>query len=222
MSVVDERMRILDMVREGKITADEAVRLLEAMKGSGDAGQANAAGTSGSEGQRGFEGERGRGFDDAVGHFVDAVTGAMSGRGWRGFGGRGGFGPWAGRGWGGFGNWSGPGHWEGPGGWHGGWHGGWLRGQERRTQRESDGWQIGTFADGDRGGFEVPEGAKLRVESEAGAIEVKAVDGPARLDLEGDDFFNFATYVARKGDEVIVAAYRTSQHARMPRLVVSA
>jgi DUF4097 and DUF4098 domain-containing protein YvlB len=185
----EERMRILEMVREGKITAEEAVRLLEALKGS----SAESAGPAG---------ERQRRSEDPIGGIVDAVTEAFVGRGWRGFG----------RGWGG--NWGNWGNWEGHG------HGGSLRGQERRQRREAEGWQIGTYSEGDRGGFEFPEGAKLRIESEAGAIEARAVDGPARLDLEGDDFFNFATYVARKGDELIVAAYRTDHHARMPRLVV--
>ena len=104
--------------------------------------------------------------------------------------------------------------------WHGG-HGGDLRGLERKAQREADGWQVSGFADGDRGGFEMPQGAKLRIESEAGAIVAKVTDGPARLDLEGDDFFNFGSYVARKGDEIVIAAHRTDHHARMPRLVVS-
>jgi SHOCT-like domain/Toastrack DUF4097 len=189
----EERMRILEMVREGKITADEAVRLLEALKGGGGASASSSA--AGGESRRGG-GEPFRGMGEM---FRDI------------FGEKGVFGDW--------GEWARP--WEG--GWrgHGGWHGGWLKGQERRRQREAEGWQIGAFSEGDRGSFDFPEGARLRIESEGGAIEAKALDGPARLDLEGDDFFNFATYVARKGDEVIVAAYRTDHRARMPRLVVS-
>ena len=190
----DERMRILDMVREGKISADEAVRLLEALKGVSAGGAGSDGGGSGGSGGA-------RRGDDPVGSFVgavtDAVTDALGSRGWRGWGGG----------------------WSWGGDWHGG--GGSLRGLERKAQREADGWQVGTFSDGDRGGFDLPEGAKLRIESEGGAIYAKVVDGPPRLDLEGDDFYNFGTYVARKDDEVVVAAHRTEPHARMPRLVVS-
>src|SRR5438874_9587026 len=100
----DERMRILEMVREGKITTDEAVRLLAAPKGAGSAGETAPAG-----------GEHSRHHVDPIGGIVDTVTEVLTGRGWPGFG-RGWSGPW--------GNWGGP-----EGQWHSGWHGGWLRGQ---------------------------------------------------------------------------------------------
>src|SRR3954468_12390372 len=129
----EERMRILEMVREGKITADEAVRLLEALKGGGGAGASSSA--AGGESRRGG-GEPFRGMGEM---FRDI------------FGEKGVFGDW--------GEWARP--WEG--GWrgHGGWPGGGLRGQERRRQREAEGWQIGAFSEGDRGSFDFPEGAKL-------------------------------------------------------------
>ncbi len=177
----EERLRVLEMVREGKITPEEGARLLEALR----------------EGTR--EERRRAREDDPIGSLVESVvesvTGALSGKAWTGW-----KGSWAGA-------------------WHGG-HFGSLAGLRRRQEREAEGWQFLALSEGDRGTFEVPEGARLAIESEAGGIEAKAVDGPARVDLEGDDFYNFAVYVARKDDQVVLAAHRTEPHARMPRLVV--
>src|SRR5438067_1936753 len=64
----EERMRILEMVREGKITADEAVRLLEALKGGAGATSSSTSSTSSaSSGEsRWGGGEPFRGMGDEV------------------------------------------------------------------------------------------------------------------------------------------------------------
>jgi DUF4097 and DUF4098 domain-containing protein YvlB len=171
----EERMRILDMVREGKITAEDGVKLLEAVN--------SATGT------RGEARSRPAGADDPFGGVVNAVMEAIQSKGW--------------------------------GSWSGSWSSGPLRGLERRREREAEGWEFVTLSDGDHGTFDVPAGARLVVENEAGSVHTQAVDGPARLDLEGDSTHSFGVYVARKGDEVVVAAHRTEHHARLPRLRVS-
>lgn len=180
----EERMRVLEMIREGKISAEEGARLLEALKGAGE-----------EERPHWRRGRHDRGEDDPIGTFVGMVTDAVHSGGFGGL-----------RGW--------------RRGWRGGWHFGPLAGQERRREREQEGWQFQSFSDGDHGTFEIPQGSRLIVESEAGSIEATAGDGAPRLDLEGEAY-DFAVYVARKDDRVIVAAYRTSHDAKMPRLKVS-
>jgi hypothetical protein len=159
-------MRVLEMVRDGKITAEEGARLLEALK--------PAATSSGR-------------MDDPVGSIVEAVTEAISKRGWRG--------------------WS---HFGGP-----------LTGLRRKEERQTEGWEFVSLSDGDHGTFELGEATRVRLESEAGGIEAQAVDGAPRVDLEAADAYNYAIYVARKGDEIVVAAHRTEHDSRMPKLKVS-
>ena len=212
--MAEERMRVLDMIREGKITAEEGTRLLEALKaaqGSPSGEQHRPFGEQHrpfGEQHRPF-GEHGRPWwaqgrawweqgrrhrqDDPVGSIVDAVVEAISHGGWHRFGG-------------GFGS---------------AWTGGNLRGLARRREREAEGWEFLRFSEGKHGTFEFPEGARLQGESEAGGVEAVAGDGPARLDLEGDGPYNYDVYVARKGDMVLVAAHRTEPEARMPRLKLS-
>jgi hypothetical protein len=208
----EERMRVLEMVREGKITADEGVRLLEALKVAGGASSAasgsSASGASGASGEhetRGnwnWGGPRGRGAwehggDDPVSRAVSNITSAV-GEALESSGFKERF----------KGSWGG--HWGGP-----------LRGQERRREREADGWQYVSLSEGTHGTFDLPEGAKLRLESEAGSIQASAAEGGARVDLEGEDTRNFDVYAMRKDDEFVVAAHRTDHEAKMPRLVVS-
>ncbi|MBI3973213.1 MAG: hypothetical protein HY332_18205 [Chloroflexi bacterium] len=175
--MAEERMRVLDMVREGKITAEEGARLLEALNAATARPQA----------------PRSSRVDDPVGSIVDTITEAISARDWRGFGKM----------------------------WKEAWHTGTLAGLERRRRREAEGWELLAFSEGDRGTFELPDGARLIVESEAGGIDLVAGEGPARLDLDGEGAHDFGVYVARKGETVIVAAHKTAHEARMPRLVVT-
>jgi hypothetical protein len=173
----EERMRVLEMVRDGRISAEEAARLLEAL-------QADRKVRTGTTTER---------IDDPLGNLASAVAEALQTGNWRGL----------------------------AGSFVGSWSGGPLAGLERRRQREAEGWQFRTFSEGEQGTFDLPEGAHLIVEHEAGSVEATAGDGPARLILEGEGAHNFGVYVAQKDQEVIVAAYRTAPFAKMPRLKLS-
>ncbi|MGH2350430.1 MAG: DUF4097 family beta strand repeat-containing protein, partial [Chloroflexota bacterium] len=182
--MAEERMRVLEMIRDGKITAEEGARLLEALKAA--------------EGQPAAGSAPSRREDDPVGAIASMVADVLQSRGW---------GAWGG--------------WGGSGGWRGSWSSGPLGGLERRKRREAEGWEFLPLSEGDHGTFDLPEGARLSVETEAGGIEARAGDGPARLDLEGEGLMNYAVYVARKDQEVVLSSYRTEHHARMPQLKVS-
>ena len=184
--MAEERMRVLDMVREGKITVEEGARLLEALKTEGAASGARSGGESG--------GGKGWG-DDPVASITTAVTELLE---------RSGLGNLR--------NWTGG----------SGWSGGPLQGAERRRQRQEAGWTEVPLSEGDHGSFDLPEGARFRVETEGGAIEATAAEGnQVRLTLEGENLSGYAVYAARKGDEVVLCSYRTEHLARMPRLVVA-
>jgi hypothetical protein len=172
----EERMRILEMVRDGKVSAEEGARLLEAL-------QPKPAAQERREG----------GHDDPFGAIATAVAEALQSGSWKNL----------------------------VGSFAGSWTSGPLAGLDRKRQREAEGWEFLSLSEGDHGSFEVPEGARLAVEHEAGSIEARAADGPARIDLEGDDLQNFGVYAARKDQQVVVACYRTAQFARMPRLKVA-
>ncbi|HET7770271.1 MAG TPA: DUF4097 family beta strand repeat-containing protein [Chloroflexota bacterium] len=177
----EERMRILEMVRDGKITAEEGARLLEALQPKADAGAPG----------------RGPGgvwdTDDPVRSIAGAVAQALQSGDWKGI-----MGQFAG-------SWS-----SGP-----------LHGMERKQQRESDGWQFLSLSEGDKGTFELQSGDELLIEHEAGSIEATAADGPARLELHGEETHGYGVYVARKEKQVVVACHRTANYARMPRLKLS-
>lgn len=187
--MAEERMRVLEMVREGKITAEEGARLLEALRAAGGVGTAGQGSANGPDGGTGGQGA-GR-ADDPLGSIAGMVADILQKGGW------------AGR------------------GWKGSWSTGPLAGLERRRQREAEGWEPVTLSEGDHGTFELPAGARLTVEAEAGGIEAREVSGPARLDLEGEGLSAFGVYAARKGDEVVLSSYRTEHFARLPRLLVS-
>ena len=131
--MAEERMRVLDMVREGKITAEEGARLLEALSagaGAGTGGRRSAP--RGAPGPSGAPspGWGGKGGDDPIGSIANTVVEMLQ---------KSGLGNWAGR---------------------GGWSGGTLQGKERRQQREADGWQAVPLSEGDHGTFELaPRGA---------------------------------------------------------------
>ncbi|HEV2123764.1 MAG TPA: DUF4097 family beta strand repeat-containing protein [Chloroflexota bacterium] len=173
----EERMRVLEMVRDGKISAEEGARLLEALQPKKNGPPPSATDH----------------FDDPVGRLASAVAEALQTGNWRGL----------------------------AGSFVGSWTGGPLTGLERRRQREAEGWQFLTFSEGDHGTFDLPADARLVVEHEAGSIESIAGDGPARLELEGEGTHDFSIYVARKEQEVLLAAHRTAPFARMPRLKLS-
>lgn len=84
----EERMRILDMVREGKITAEEGVRLLEALKSA--AGH-DPVGRPGDATEAPSGRHRSGAEDDPFRHLAGMVAEALQARGWSGFGGK-----WAG------------------------------------------------------------------------------------------------------------------------------
>jgi hypothetical protein len=190
-TMAEERMQVLNMIREGKITAEEGARLLEALRGpeagAGEAPQGSAQGSAPKGAGRARPGGLG---DDPIGTIASTVAEMLQK--------------------------------SGLGGWRGGsWSNGPLQGLERRRQRESEGWELISLSEGDHGTFDVPAGARFAVETESGGISARAVEsGPARLALEGDDLVNFAVYAARKGDEVVLSAYRTEHFARLPRLVI--
>jgi hypothetical protein len=191
--MAEERMRVLDMVREGKITAEEGARLLEALSAGAGTGTGTPAGAGRAERAPGAPspGWGGKGGDDPIGSIANTVVEMLQ---------KSGLGNWAGR---------------------GGWSGGTLQGKERRQQREADGWQAVPLSEGDHGTFELPPGVQLTVETDAGGIEARASDaGPARLTLEGEDLSNYAVYAVRKGQEVVLSSYRTEHFARLPRLVL--
>src|SRR5579883_1528480 len=108
----EERMRILEMIREGKITPEEGVRLLEALKGAAGEAPPGAGAEPGPTGEgRGPRGRWRERAEDPITAIVETVTDAvsevLSSRSWRGFGGM----------------------------WRGSWSGGPLAGLERRRQR---------------------------------------------------------------------------------------
>jgi len=72
----EERMQILEMVRDGKITAEEGVRLLEAVHPKA-ARAAGAAGTPGAPGASGVD------RDDPVGSLANAVAQAIQSGDWK-------------------------------------------------------------------------------------------------------------------------------------------
>jgi len=184
--MAEERMRVLDMVREGKITVEEGARLLEALRADGAAGGAKPAGGGGPAPAWG---------DDPVSSIATAVSELLQRSGL-----------------GNLGNWSG----------RGGWTGGPLQGAERRRQRQADGWEEVPLSEGDHGAFDLPDAARLTVETEGGAIEATASEGgQVRLTLEGENPSGYAVYAVRKGDEVVLCSYRTELIARMPRLAVA-
>ena len=186
----EERMRILEMVRDGKITAEEGARLLEALQP-----KVGARSVSGAPGGAGGAGGAAGGwdYDDPVRSIAGAVAQAIQSGDWKGF-----MGQFAG-------SWS-----SGP-----------LAGLERKQEREAAGWQFLTLSDGDHGTFELQSGDELLVEHEAGSIEASAGDGPARLELHGEELQGYGVYVARKEKQVVVACHRTANYARMPRLKLS-
>jgi hypothetical protein len=167
------------MVREGKITAEDGVRLLEAVNRPAPSQQRRPE-------------DRSDWSDDPIGRVVAQVMEQVQDKGWGGL----------------VGSW-------------GGWSAGPLGGLDRRRQRETDGWEFVQLSEDDHGTFELPEGAALSVENEGRGVYAGATDGPARVDLEGDDLRNYGVYVARKGRDVVVAAHRTEHNARLPRLRVS-
>ena len=69
----EERMRILEMVRDGKITAEEGARLLEALQPKGASAWQGAAGAAGR--------------DDPLGSIGEVVTQAIKSMDWRGLAG---------------------------------------------------------------------------------------------------------------------------------------
>src|SRR5688572_23213180 len=160
--MTEERMRILEMVRDSKITAEEGARLLEALQPKSVAQQAGSSGSGG-------PGD-GWNIDDPVRSIGAAVAQALQSGDWKGF-----MGQFAG-------SWS-----SGP-----------LHGLERKQQRESEGWQFLTVSDGDKGTFELQSGDELMIEHEGGSIEAAASDGPARLELHGEEVHGYGVYVARK------------------------
>jgi SHOCT-like domain/Toastrack DUF4097 len=189
--MAEERMQVLNMVREGKITAEEAARLLEALRVSGAEAGAAEAPQGGGQGAAGRARPGGLG-DDPIGTIASTVVEMLQKSGLGGWG------------------------WRG-----GGWSSGPLQGVERRRQRESEGWESVPLSEGDHGTFELPAGARFAVETESGGISARSVEsGPARLALEGENLANYAVYAARKGDEVVLSAYRTEHFARLPRLVI--
>ena len=78
--MAEERMRVLEMVREGKITAEEGARLLEALSaGPGSPGPAGTPGTAGTSGTTGTPGTPGTGWsgwsgDDPIGSIANTVV----------------------------------------------------------------------------------------------------------------------------------------------------
>ena len=178
-------MRILEMVRDGKITAEEGARLLEALqpKAGGPAAGGRASGGTGA----------GWDSDDPVRSVAGAVAQALQSGDWKSFMGQ----------------------------FAGSWTSGPLAGLERKQEREAEGWQFLALSDGDSGTFDVQSGDELRIEHEAGSIEATATDGPARLELHGEELQGYGVYVARKDKAVVVACHRTAQYARMPRLKIS-
>lgn len=96
-----------------------------------------------------------------------------------------------------------------------------MSGLERRREREAEGWQFLSLSEGDHGTFDLPAGVNVSVEHEGGAVEAKAVDGLARIDLEGESLHNYGVYVASKDGEVVIACHRTAPFSRLPRLALS-
>ncbi|HEX2033537.1 MAG TPA: DUF4097 family beta strand repeat-containing protein [Chloroflexota bacterium] len=184
--MADERMRVLEMIREGKISAEEGARLLEALRSA--EGRGAGGGTPAGA-------ERGEARpDDPLRAVAGMVADILRS-----------------------GDWAELGNFP----WRGSWSSGPLAGLERRRSREAEGWEFLSLSDGDHGTFELPAGAQLSVESEAGGINATAGDGPARLDLEGEGLQNYAVYVARKDQQYVLSCYRTDRFARLPRLSVS-
>src|SRR5688572_13101462 len=149
----EERMRILEMVRDGKITAEEGARLLEALQPKAGARPAGSAGGAAGGAAGGWD------MDDPMRSIAGAVAQAIQSGDWKSF-----MGQFAG-------SWS-----SGP-----------LAGLERKQEREVEGWQSLTLSDGDHGSFELRSGDDLLLEHEGGSIEAAAADGPARLDLHGEE-----------------------------------
>src|SRR5262245_56341893 len=119
-------MRVLDMVREGKITAEEGARLLEALSAgtsaAGTAGPAGAEGAQRSSGAPGPSSPPGPGWsgwsgDDPIGSIATTVVEMLQ---------KSGLGSWAKS---------------------GGWSGGSLQGKARRQQREAEGWEAVPLSD---------------------------------------------------------------------------
>lgn len=184
----DERMRILEMVRDGKITAEEGVRLLEAVQPKAASSASSTPGASGAAGAGGARGE----WDDPLGMLATAVAEAFQSGNWKNLGGL-------------------------VGSFAGSWSSGPLAALERKREREAEGWEFLPLSGGDSGTFTLPEGAEVTVEHEAGSVEAASGDA-ARLDLEGEATHNFGVYVARKDQQVVIACHRTAPFARMPRL----